>query len=195
MSAKAKLISLVTVLMIALSTLIVGVLAVINTDFSVSGNIKFKATGVEATISCTGLENGTLNNGTVGSDKLNDITINTNTPKDDMYDSFSSWQSLSLSFGSSGSDILLKLRITNDNVNANNLISADVSVDAGESYNCSITAFNDFDNSKIALISPGDYADYTINFSVIDKETDGNLSNFVVNFNLKHVSITDFPVQ
>lgn len=192
MKTKTKVISLLIVVALLVSTLIVGVLAVINTDFAVTGNIKFKATGVEATISCTGLENGTLNNGIVGQDKLTDITIDTSKSQADLYDTFSPWQSLSLSFGSDASDILLKLRITNDNADSNNCISADVSVDAGESYNCSITALNDADNSSTAFITPGNYADYTISFSVLDKETSVNISDFVVNFNLQMMEVLSF---
>lgn len=188
---KVKIFSAITTFVLLVSLLVVGVWALRQVDFSVTGEVKFEATGVEATISCTGLENGTLTEGTLGTDKLTDVKIDTSLTKTDLLKTFSPWQSLKLAFDEQGNDILLKLRITNDD--DTNFINAEVSTDAVIATNCTVSALNASDSSTSALIYPGEYADFTVKLAIIDKYEDSKLQDFAVLFNLQHMSLTDIP--
>ena len=197
MKLKARIFSAITTFVLLVCMLIVGVWALKQLEFSVSGSFNFKAAGIDATISCTGLENGTLTEGTLGIDKLTDITINTSMTKTDLLKTFSPWQSLKLAFDEEGNDILLKLRITNDAKSGeDNYIYSKISVDEGISSNCTISALNDVDNTSVAIISPTEYADFTIKFSVTNKKNDASLTDFGLNVNLQMSKYEDliFPL-
>ena len=193
MSLKGKLTTLITTFVLLVSMLIVGVFAIKKTDFEVTGNIQFKATGIEATIENTGFS-GILTNGTVGTDKLTDITLDTSMNATQIAAAYESWKDLSLGFGSAGADVVLKLRITNNaQSGADNYIFSEITVDEGTSSNCTITAVNDANNSATAIIPPQEYADFTITFSVTDKTIDASLTGFSIKFNLQYKKSEDFP--
>ena len=189
MSAKFKIISLITVLILALSTLVVGVFAVMKTDFIVSGNIKFKAKGIDSTIKLVAIENDDLNS--IGADKFEEFTIR----KEEDIPDISSWEDIVVSVSQEAKPLNITIRITNDSVaNSDNFLYVETSATNVGNSNF-IARSTCSDNSLVDVIEPQGYADFVISFSVFDKTLDVINKGFTIDFNLQHKQLADFQLN
>lgn len=197
MSLKAKLISLISTLLLLCSLLTVGVFAVKNTTFNVGGDIVFNVHGIEATIALTdpGLQNIVLpNNVIAGTNVMNPITINNEKTAQEILDQYEKWSNLDLSFAPDESTATIELVITNTTQDENNYIGISVTADALTKNNADISVVNNAGGST-AVIGKEESATFTITFSVIDDEYNASIEGFKVNFNMKKLDSADLPTE
>ena len=191
MSIKTKLVSLIMTFVMLTSLLVVGVFAVKQTDFQVSGNIVFKTKGIEATIS-----SATLSEGVTVDKSMQEIVIAEDTKEEDLTASYNTWKDMEVSL--TGEEATLKFSITNDKEETTMypFMRVEVGVTSASMTNADLQVTNNMGGNAIYL-APGATADYTITMYVNDLSLDATVESFVINFGLERMatSPTESEVQ
>lgn len=186
MKVKTQLISTCMLFVALVAMMIVGVWAVSNTNFKVSGNITFNATGIHATIS-----KGTLNDPSswvTSSDadiKMQEVVINTSKTQAEIQEEFKSWQGLNLVFNDAGDDVKIAFTITNTSTREE-YISVNVNVSGGTMTNSTVSV-----SPTNIILAPGEVKEFVITFTVQDTKLDASLSGFEIDFDLQMADIPD----
>lgn len=184
MSIKTKLVSLILTFVMLTSLLVVGVFAVKQTDFQVSGNIVFKTKGIEATIS-----SATLSEGVTVDKSMQEIVIGEETKEEDLTASYNTWKDMAVKL--TGEEATLKFSITNDKEETTMypFMRVEVGVTSASMTNADIQVTNNMGGNAIYL-APGATADYTITMYVNDLSLDATVESFVINFGLERMITT-----
>lgn len=178
-----------TVIMAIVS--VIGVIALLDTNFSFGGNISFTAgVDIDATISAATVEGGAV----TGAGKMQAITINA---ENDGSAAMGSWSDVNLSFSTSGAPVVIKFTITNHNpVNALKLIIANTT--KPEDYdNAEMTVSIDEEDEGVteAEISADPDADtdgdedsreVIVTFKIGTKNQDASINNFAISITLQN---------
>lgn len=190
MKLKTKLVSLVISFVMVVSALVVGVLALQNTNFEVSGDISFKAKGIEATITNAALSGASFTDGgVIGTNRCDDIAIVESTAESDLTEDYNSWKSLALQFDDDVATLSFTITNTKPETKDFPFMSVEVGINSSSLINSYIQVSNSNGGDKIYLAS-GESADYTITFYVNDKAEDASISDFVINFALDRMTVT-----
>ncbi len=155
--------------------------AAVTSQFNLGGQITFTATGVEATVTKTGLTGA---QDETQSGKFAELTFSPNGNSGDA----STWSGLNLAFKEDATNIVLTFTIKN-NGKTRTLNVAIVESGIAESnlgLTCDVTGEGTSKNTdyKSVDIEAGKTATYTITLSVSDKTQDINISNFQLAFTL-----------
>ena len=183
MSLKKKLLLTVSMMCVVLVMLMMGVWAVKNVDFNMSGNINFTTDGILATISSGTLSGGTFAIPSDADEKLKEVVLNTDKTREETYEEFKSWQGLNLLFDEYGNDVIITFAITNNSTVADEYLSVDVQISGQNMRN----ATADINNSFALLTPNGGSQTFEITFSIIDPTANASLIGFEIGFNLKRV--------
>ena len=188
MSLKMKLASTVMAFILLVGMLTVGVFAVKQTQFSVGGNIEFKASGINATISAGTLSTtGSWTTGD-GTGKMQEVEINTDKSASELETEYASWSGLDLAFNEAGDDVTISFSITNDSTVATEFLMVTIGIDDGMSSNATASV-----TPTGAAIAPGLSQDYVITFAVENKEVNAFLTGFKIDFEMSYLNET--PVE
>ena len=184
MSIKTKLVSLIMTFVMLASLVVVGVLALKQTDFQVSGNIVFKTKGIEATIS-----SATLSEGVTVDKSMQEIVIGEETKEEDLTASYNTWKDMEVTL--TGEEATLKFSITNDKEETTMypFMRVEVGVTSASMTNADIQVTNNMGGNAIYL-APGATADYTITMYVNNLELDATVESFVIIFGLERMTTT-----
>ena len=183
MSLKKKLLLTVSMMCVVLVMLMMGVWAVKNVDFNMSGNINFTTDGILATISSGTLSGGTFAIPSDADEKLKEVVLNTDKTREETYEEFKSWQGLNLLFDEYGNDVTITFAITNNSTVADEYLSVDVQISGQNMRNATADI-----NTSFALLTPnGGSQTFEITFSIIDPTANASLTGFEIGFDLKRV--------
>ena len=193
MSTKKKLIislSVLSVTIIVAIASVVGVLALINTDFNFGGSISFTATNIHATVSKASVTGGTLTDET----KMQEIFMDAeNSGSDDV----ATWSGVNLNFPENGADVVIKFTITNHSENEKLRLTIGELTGTYNNATMSVAITGEAEGVKTAVIDPAVPADadagtdrieyskeVVITFQITDKNKDASITNFNIPISL-----------
>ena len=195
MSLKTKVTSLITTFILLCSLLTVGVFAVKNTTFNVSGNIEFNVQGIEASITRDSVAGFVTTNDKVVGDAdgniLSSFTIDNSMSADLVESKFAPWSGLKLAFNdATTATIVLTIKNTTA-IGTDNQIDITTTAEAVNANNATVSITNSTGLNRV-ILGPQESETFTITFSVIDDEYSASLNDFSVNFDMKKKVATDF---
>jgi len=185
MKLKAKLISMISAFCLVCVMLVVGIYALKSANFQMGGEISFKATGVNATISKGELATGSHVNSSDATTKMQGFSITTAEDQDEINALASSWSGLKLQFNAVGDDATITFTIKNDNTASDQYLGVAITVNQGTVDNASVSV-----SPATAVIEPEQTQEFVVTFSVTQKDMDASLKGFTLDFSLSHETPT-----